>query len=85
MAIKSILNFKAKGFATEAVKASLEIGFNQIEFHRIEAGCEQSNKASIKVAKRVGLIREGVRKKFFPQDGGLDMVFFAQNAFDFNI
>ena len=75
--------FFGQGYATEAAKLGLIIGFKELNFHRIEAGVELSNKASQKVARRAGLLAEGKRKKFFPDDGGIDMFIFATNAIDY--
>lgn len=72
-----------KGFATEAAKLGLAIAFRKLNLHRIEAATEPSNKASQKVARRAGLLLEGKRKKFFSDDGGVDMIIFATNAFDY--
>jgi RimJ/RimL family protein N-acetyltransferase len=72
-----------KGYATDAAAIALKIAFRDLNFHRIEAGAEPANKASIKVAKNAGLIYEGLRRKFLPDGGGTDLVFFATNAFDF--
>jgi ribosomal-protein-alanine N-acetyltransferase len=71
-----------KGYASEASKLALAVAFKQLGFHRIEAAMELDNKVSQKVALRAGLIFEGVRKKFFPDDGGVDMKVFATNAID---
>lgn len=72
-----------KGYATEANKLALKVAFKQLGYHRIEAAMELDNKASQKVARRAGLVFEGVRKKFFPEDGGVDMKVFATNAIDY--
>lgn len=71
-----------KGYATEAAKLGLAAAFTKMDFHRIEAATEPTNKASQKVARRAGLLPEGKRKKFFPDDGGVDMIVFATNAID---
>lgn len=71
-----------KGYASEAAQLCLEIGFGDLDFHRIEASCPTDHKASAKVAKNAGLISEGMRKKFFPQEGGVNMLIFAQNQID---
>jgi ribosomal-protein-alanine N-acetyltransferase len=72
-----------KGYASEASKLALTMAFKHLGFHRIEAAMELDNKASEKVALRAGLIFEGVRKKFCPDDGGVDMKVFAANAIDY--
>jgi RimJ/RimL family protein N-acetyltransferase len=72
-----------QGFATEAATLALRHGFEKLKFHRIEAATEVANKASQRVALKAGLLREGKRRKFFPQNGGVDMVVFAKNAIDY--
>lgn len=75
--------FFGQGYATEASKLGLTIAFNALNFHRIESATELSNKASQSVARKAGLKREGKRKKFFPDDGGIDLIVFATNAIDY--
>lgn len=75
--------YRNKGYATEASKVGLRIAFEKLNFHRVEAATELTNKASQRVALKAGLVREGIRLKFFPDDGGIDMVVFAQNAIDY--
>ena len=75
--------YRNQGYATEASKLGLKIAFEVLNFHRLEAAAELRNKPSQKVALKAGLKREGVRKKFFPDNGGTDMVVFAQNAIDY--
>jgi len=75
--------FWSKGYATEAGKLALKLAFRNLRFHRIEAGTEKANKASRQVLKKLKLNYEGERKKFFPENGGIDMVFYATNALDF--
>jgi ribosomal-protein-alanine N-acetyltransferase len=48
-----------KGYAAEALNRVLDFGFNDLELHRIQAGCAVENIGSIKVLERVGMIREG--------------------------
>lgn len=73
----------SKGFATEASALALRVAFEMLNFHRVEAATEPKNKASIHVAKRLGMNYEGVRKKFFPDQGGVDVIVFGANAIDF--
>lgn len=61
--------FWAKGLATEAVKAILAFGFNQLQLHRIEAGCAVENIGSIKVLEKAGFIKEGRTRKLLPIRG----------------
>jgi len=57
------LNFWRKGYATEALTKLLDFGFNELKLHRIEAGCAVENIASGKVLEKVGMTKEGRKKK----------------------
>lgn len=71
------------GYASEAAALTLKIAFESLLLYRVEASCEKENVASAKVALKAGLVAEGERLKFFPDNGGVDMYVFAQNAHDF--
>jgi ribosomal-protein-alanine N-acetyltransferase len=73
----------SRGYASEAARLALKIAFQHLNFHRIEAGTEPKNKASIRVAEKIGMRFEGMREKFFPVKGGMDMVVYGANAIDF--
>lgn len=74
--------YAGKGYATEASELALRLAFSTCEFHRIEAAMEPSNRASKKVAQKLGLRYEGKRLKFFP-DSKSDLLVFATNAVDY--
>ncbi|GAB3815530.1 hypothetical protein GCM10028895_09720 [Pontibacter rugosus] len=59
-----------KGYATEALKAVLKYGFEILELHRIEAGCAVANTASIRVLEKVGMAKEGRKRKVLPLKSG---------------
>lgn len=59
-----------KGFATEALKAIIDFGFEALKLHRIEAGCAVNNSGSIKVLEKVGMIREGRGRQVLPLKSG---------------
>lgn len=61
--------FWGNGYATEAAKAVLRFGFNELELHRIEAGCAVDNINSIKVLERIGMQREGRHREILPIRG----------------
>jgi RimJ/RimL family protein N-acetyltransferase len=46
-----------RGYTTEALARLLDFGFNELNFHRIEAGCAVENIASIKVLEKVGMTK----------------------------
>ncbi|NQX39230.1 GNAT family N-acetyltransferase [Pedobacter steynii] len=58
-----------KGYTTEAALALLEFGFRQLLLHRIEAGVATENAASIRVLEKIGMKREGLRRKILPIRG----------------
>lgn len=76
--------FWGKGFATEAAKAALQVGFDDLGFHRIEAGMQPENIASRRVVEKSGMHYEGVRRNFFFHSGGVDLHMFAQNKIEFH-
>lgn len=59
-----------QGYATESLKAILNFGFETLHLHRIEAGCAVENIGSIKVLEKVGMIREGRKRKTLPLKSG---------------
>ncbi len=67
-----------KGYATEVVKALLQLGFVTLKLHRIEAGCAVANIGSARVMEKVGMTREGYRRKSLPlKDGWSDAYTYA--------
>lgn len=58
-----------QGYTTEALESLFKFGFTNLELHRIEAGCAVENIASIKVMEKVGMIREGRKRKILPIRG----------------
>ena len=57
------------GYATECVKAVINFGFEILKLHRIEAGVATENHYSIRVLEKVGMTREGIRRKILPIRG----------------
>lgn len=51
-------DFAGKGYATEAMRALLDLGFSTLKFHRIFARLDALNKASVGVVERLGMRRE---------------------------
>jgi [ribosomal protein S5]-alanine N-acetyltransferase len=63
------LKYWRQGYTTEALTKLLEFSFNGLKLHRIEAGCAVENIASIKVLEKVGMTREGMKRKKLPIRG----------------
>lgn len=57
------------GYATEALAKLIEVGFNELNLHRIEAGCAVENTASGKVLQKAGMTKEGRKRKNLPIRG----------------
>jgi len=49
---------QGRGLATESAQALLRLGFEDKGLHRIEAGCDPRNLASVRVMERLGMRRE---------------------------
>ena len=58
--------FWNKGYATEALKAVIDLAFDDLGLHRLEAGCAVENLGSKKVLEKVGMIQEGRKRKCLP-------------------
>ena len=63
-------NHWGRGFATEAVKKVIELGFNTFLLHRIEAGVAVENGKSIRVLEKAGMKREGRHREILPLKTG---------------
>jgi [ribosomal protein S5]-alanine N-acetyltransferase len=75
-----------QGFATEAVNRILDFCFNDLNLHRIEAGCAVENIASKRVLEKVGMTKEGLCRKILPIRGEwVDNYEFAILDTDFDI
>ena len=51
------------GYASEAVKLAIDIGFADLNLHRIEAAIELKNHRSIKLVKKIGMKKECISRK----------------------
>jgi ribosomal-protein-alanine N-acetyltransferase len=63
-------NFWNKGYGTEALNNILVFGFSQLKLHRIEAGSAIYNLPFIKILEKVGMKREGRKRKAMPLKTG---------------
>lgn len=57
------------GYATEAARAIIAFGFEQLDLHRISAICDPRNTASARVMEKSGMRREGHLLKDLWQKG----------------
>lgn len=56
-------DFWNQGYVTEATKAMIKLGFDELGAHRVEATCFSPNKASASVMKKCGLVYEGTSRE----------------------
>ena len=55
-------NHHGKGYAREAAKEIMRIGFEEAKQHRMTALCDPENKASLAVMLKLGMRQEGIAK-----------------------
>lgn len=67
---KLLPEYWGQGFATEALKEVIHLGFHKLKLHRIEAGCASENKGSVKVLEKAGMKREGHKRQHLPLKSG---------------
>lgn len=58
-----------KGYATEAVRLILDFAFNEVGFHRIEAGAMPRNIGSTRVLEKIGFVKEGLARDYLQING----------------
>lgn len=70
--------FQKKGLATEATKAVMKFGFENVNFHKIQICHKENNIASQKVIEKCGFKYEGTLRDFFYHDGKyLDRLYYS--------
>ncbi len=75
-----------RGVASSATILCARFGFEQLNFERIEIMASVGNLASLRVAEKVGAVREGVlRRRLWLSDGPHDAVLFSLIPQDLNI
>ena len=57
------------GYATEVSRILIDTGFEVFKLHKVEAGADTENMASIRVLEKSGMLREGLRRKILPIRG----------------
>lgn len=62
--------FWNQGFTTEAVKRIIRFGFEELDLHRIEAGCAVENTGSFRVLEKAGMLREAHTRQLLPLQSG---------------
>lgn len=71
------------GYGREAAMKGLEIGFNHLKLNRLEAAINLDNKKSIRLCKKIGMRKEGVKKRYWFEDGEwADQLIYVANPED---
>lgn len=63
---------KGKGLMTEALKAVLQYGFEEMQLSRVEAFVAPENIPSLKLVQKFNFTREGQLRKHYLKDGNLE-------------
>lgn len=58
-----------KGYMNEALVKGIDLAFNNLQLHRIEANIIPRNQASIHVVKKLGFHEEGLAKEYLKING----------------
>jgi ribosomal-protein-alanine N-acetyltransferase len=70
--------YKQKGIMSEALKALLDYGFEQMKLHRVEALIGKDNVASLSLVQKFGFTQEGLlREHYFTNNTMEDSVVFG--------
>jgi ribosomal-protein-alanine N-acetyltransferase len=57
-------NFSRKGLMTEALRAAINLAFDDLGLHRLEANIQPENHASISLVRRLGFQKEGFSPRY---------------------
>lgn len=63
-------DYWGQGIATEALSGLLDFAFQKLQLHRVEAGAAIANGASFRVLEKVGMRKEGQKRKVLPLANG---------------
>ncbi|MBL7689245.1 MAG: GNAT family N-acetyltransferase [Bdellovibrionaceae bacterium] len=75
-----------RGYGREAAKAGLKIGFRQLKLNRLEAAINLDNRKSIRLAKLIGMRREGIKKRYWFEFGQwIDHLIYVANPEDIGL
>ncbi len=71
-------DYGRKGIATDVSKMLIDFGFKELNLHRIYATCDPRNIGSLKVLKKVGMVKEGrIREDLLIKEGWRDSLLYS--------
>ncbi len=62
-------DLRGRGYGTQAVRRAIEIAFQVLKLHRVEANIMPRNIASIRVVEKCGMEREGLSRQYLEING----------------
>jgi RimJ/RimL family protein N-acetyltransferase len=70
-------DFGGQGYATEAAREMLRLGFEELGLHRIVARVDERNESSARLARRLGMRQEArlVQNEFFKGEWSTELDF----------
>ncbi len=72
-----------KGYGQEAAAMGLKIGFKNLKLNRLEAAINLDNKKSIRLARTIGMRKEGLKKRYWFEYGEwVDHLIYVVNPVD---
>ncbi len=60
--------YRRQGFAKEAVMKMIPAAFSHLKYHRLEAAIDPKNRASLSLAKKCGLRKEGLKQFYWKEN-----------------
>jgi ribosomal-protein-serine acetyltransferase len=57
-------DYTGQGYMSEAVSSVLQVAFEVLKMRRVEALCDSRNDRSIRLAERVGMVKEGLLRNY---------------------
>jgi len=63
------VDFQNEGYMTEAIGKVVDIAFNEMKLHRIEANIMPRNKRSLRTVEKNGFVNEGIARKYLKING----------------
>lgn len=69
--------YHGRGYAAEAARELLRLGFERLRFHRMEGRCDARNDASARLMERLGMRREAhlIDNEWFKGEWGSELVY----------
>ncbi|MEK2690859.1 GNAT family N-acetyltransferase [Bdellovibrio sp. GT3] len=58
-----------RSYGQEAAKAGLKIGFKYLKLNRLEAAINLDNRKSVRLAKAIGMRKEGIKRRYWFEHG----------------